>query len=440
MIEKVKDAKKKYFVVRTKIDIEYMLEKDKEHFNEQDLIKKIRNYVLSETKEGKAFLISSYRPDRWEFLKLVHAIDSSLPIPEKGIWGNFFAKTMAKFSDAFQDNAIEAAEKLIKDLDQWKEVKISVAVVGKNGCGKSSFINAIRGVDDDDDIAAKTDVVEGTTIPVKYFHPNNPNITLWDCPGIGSLKISDVETFCKDMKIKEYDACIIMTSERFGKVTAALAEKLKSMKKPFFLTRTKIDNDIKVNEERRRIPEETTLESIRRDCSNSLTSVKTPLHDKDIFLISNHHPGNWDFARLTTAIKNRLPTCVRESFLLTMAAFSRSILKQKVENLKGRIWMVAATNSFLPERISGGYSHIIEEVKFYRAGLGFPENPGGQQSIEKFYLKPDSDVENWLRKFDPRFNNSYTSLCRALNIVLEEMEKTALERLNETVRRGAHHV
>ncbi|XP_028404350.1 interferon-inducible GTPase 5-like [Dendronephthya gigantea] len=439
MIKKAKNAKKDIFIVRTKIDIEYTLEKDKEHFNEIAVM--IRNYVFRETEVEQIFLISNYRPDEWEFLKLIHAVERILPVSEKGIWENFFAKSMAKFSDAFKDNAIEAAEKLIEDLDQWKEVKISVAVVGKNGCGKSSFINAIRGVEDDDENAAKTDVVETTKSPVKYSHPNIPNIILADCPGIGSNDISDVEAFCRDIKIQEYDACIIMTSERFEKVTEALAEKLKSIKKPFFLTRTKIDNDIKVNEERRRIPEETTLESIRRDCSDSLTSAKAPLDDDDIFLISNHRPGKWDFAALRTAIKDRLPTRVREVFLLPIVAFSENILKQKVENLKDRIKKIAA-KQVLSSFASAHYSLIIEEVKFYRAGLGFPEKPGGREAIEKFYLKPDSNVEHWLREFDHCGYNSeeklYTFLCRALNNVLDEMGKAVLEHVDKTVRKGIY--
>jgi ribosome biogenesis GTPase A len=41
---------------------------------------------------------------------------------------------------------IEGAQKLMKEeLDEWKNVKISLAVVGYTGAGKSTFINAIRG-------------------------------------------------------------------------------------------------------------------------------------------------------------------------------------------------------------------------------------------------------------------------------------------------------
>ncbi|XP_028404347.1 uncharacterized protein LOC114526992 [Dendronephthya gigantea] len=451
MIQKVKSAKKSLFIIRTKIDIEYMVEKDKSQFNENALIEKIRKYILNETNltRKEIFLISNYRPSNWDFLKLIQAMEGVLPRPERGIWSHFFVKTMAKFSDAFQGNAIEAAEKLIKDLDEWKDVKISVAVIGKNGCGKSSFINAIRKVDDTDKThAAKTGIVETTTIPMKYFYPNNPNITLWDCPGIGSIALSKLDDYSESIKIMEYDAFIIMTSERFGKITKALAEKLKSINKPFFFTRTKIDNDVKDNAERRNIAETITLQTIKTDCSKSLKLANAPLNDNDIFLISNHNPDKWDFARLTTAINDQLPSRVRESFLFTVAVFSEGILRRKVEKLKDRIWKVAATQalrSLVPKILlsEDEYSIIIEEVKFYRSELGLPESPEGQEAIKKFYLQPNTDVKRWLEGFDAHCGvnlgeTNFTFLSRSMKNVLVEMETGALKLLNKTVEEATN--
>jgi putative ribosome biogenesis GTPase RsgA len=41
---------------------------------------------------------------------------------------------------------ITRAQKLMKEeLEGWKTINISLAIIGNSGVGKSSFINAIRG-------------------------------------------------------------------------------------------------------------------------------------------------------------------------------------------------------------------------------------------------------------------------------------------------------
>ena len=60
------------------------------------------------------------------------------------------------------------------------KIQLRIAVTGASGVGKSAFINAIRGVNDDDENAAPTGVVDTTREPTEYKHPNTPMISFVD--------------------------------------------------------------------------------------------------------------------------------------------------------------------------------------------------------------------------------------------------------------------
>ena len=61
---------------------------------------------------------------------------------------------------------------------QWEKTKIAISVTGEVKSGKSSFINVIRGLDDDAEGAAEVDTFECTKTPTPYEYPNNNLITL----------------------------------------------------------------------------------------------------------------------------------------------------------------------------------------------------------------------------------------------------------------------
>ncbi|KAK3525821.1 hypothetical protein QTP70_010322 [Hemibagrus guttatus] len=141
----------------------------------------------------------------------------------------------------------KATEKAQKQIDQLFNIPLHIAVTGESGTGKSSFINAIRDLDSDDEGAAKTGVTETTTDPTPYKHPTMPNVTLWDLPGIGSPKYT-AKNYCKQVQFKVYDFFIIISSERFKENDIMLAKEIKKRKKLFYFVRSKIDNDIRAEE------------------------------------------------------------------------------------------------------------------------------------------------------------------------------------------------
>ena len=89
LIAKVKAANKSFFLIRTKIDIENMSQKKKSEFKEEEMLSKIRNYVLKQTNhlsctEKDIFLINNYDPYGWDFFQLIESIIDLFPVPAIG--------------------------------------------------------------------------------------------------------------------------------------------------------------------------------------------------------------------------------------------------------------------------------------------------------------------------------------------------------------------
>ena len=121
------------------------------------------------------------------------------------------------------------------------------------------------------------------------------------------------ETYSEKVGLEKYDTFLILTDVRFTENDLLLAETLKSMKKSFFLVRTKIDQDVQNEKRKKAFNQEAMLNDIRKDCLKSFGA-----NEEVVFLISNHHPAKLDFAGLTQAILDILPEHQKESLTLTI--------------------------------------------------------------------------------------------------------------------------
>ena len=93
--------------------------------------------------------------------------------------------------------------------------------------------------------AAKVGVHECTKVPQCYDHPSNPNIKLWDLPGITNpIYNGDLEKYCKNVPLDKYDTYLIFGKDRFTADDLKLAERIRSTGKKFFFIRARIDQDV----------------------------------------------------------------------------------------------------------------------------------------------------------------------------------------------------
>ncbi|XP_053385775.1 interferon-inducible GTPase 1-like [Mercenaria mercenaria] len=97
---------------------------------------------------------------------------------------------------------------------EWKKIPLNIAITGASGVGKSSFINAIRGLTADDEGGAHVDVVEATKDVKPYTHPENENMVFWDLPGVGTPKFPR-EKYLKIMNFDSFDFFLILAAGRF---------------------------------------------------------------------------------------------------------------------------------------------------------------------------------------------------------------------------------
>ena len=234
-------------------------------------------------------------------------------------------------------------------------------------------------LDDEEGAAEVGDYKSTTKVPKPYQSSKYPNVKFWDLPGIGCLKLPDIDIYCKEVKLDEYDAFLILSSIRFTNYDLQLATKVRSMDKKFFLVRTKIDESVRNSKKRKKTFDQNAMfEETRRVCCKDLGELLSK--EEDIFLISNHEPDDpdLDFQRLLTAIKDEMPRYKKESFILSLN-LKIGGMAEKVKVLEQRIWRAALLSGFFAAvpipLLSFGVDVgiIIKELHHYRKALGLPE-------------------------------------------------------------------
>ncbi|XP_039368347.1 interferon-inducible GTPase 5-like [Mauremys reevesii] len=268
----------------------------------------------------------------------------------KADWCDLFSKWSSKLpslseeeTEKFQravkaGNLSEAMSVVNMSEVMLRNTKLNIAITGNSGSGKSSFINAIRSLNDDDRGAAETGVTETTKDPTAYPHPIHPNVIVWDLPGIGTTKYP-AETYLTDVKVCRYDFFIIIAAVRFTEADTKLAKEINSMGKKFYFVRTKVDADL-VNERRKRdFNEEKTLEAIRSDCMEQLQEAG--ISSPQVFLVSRWDFDKYDYPQLQETLANDLNIHKRHILICALPSTSEEILKEKQKALQEQIWKQA---------------------------------------------------------------------------------------------------
>nr|XP_017206911.1 interferon-inducible GTPase 5-like [Danio rerio] len=230
----------------------------------------------------------------------------------------------------------EKTRKLKDKLTELENVTLNMAITGMTGAGKSSFVNALRGLRDDDEGAASTGTTETTMKPNMYEHPFMPNVKIWDLPGIGSPKFR-AKKYLKDVNFHMYDFFLIVTSERFRENDIELAKAINKSNKLFYFIRTKIDNDVRAESNKRNFDERVLLDKIREDCKVNLLK----LNISKIFLISSFHLERYDFQKLVNTLEEELPKNKRFALIQSLPVYSLETLTKKITYFKKLIWLNA---------------------------------------------------------------------------------------------------
>lgn len=226
--------------------------------------------------------------------------------------GKFPEDCIGNIKDLFaSESPAQIPQKIENLLQLYDCFKIDIAVTGESGAGKSSLINAFLGLCPDDVGAAKTGVIETTMKATKYLHPIFSQVRLWDLPGMGTPSFKS-KNYVKTMNLDVYDMFIVVISERVRENNMLLVDKIAQQKKPFYVIRTKIDNDMRSQRRKRNFSEANALKKIKEDCEKYLKEKNL---DNDMFLVSAYEPLNYEMPRLMDTFNNEVPQIRAELFV-----------------------------------------------------------------------------------------------------------------------------
>ncbi|XP_030649746.1 interferon-inducible GTPase 5-like [Chanos chanos] len=252
-------------------------------------------------------------------------------------------KDLEEIKEAMENKDLSTVVEKVQDyFEQQDRVELNIAITGESGSGKSTFINAFRGLGDEEEGSAPTGVVETTMKPEVYPHPKYPNVKVWDLPGIGTPNFK-ADEYLEEVGFQRYDFFIIVSSDRFRECHAQLANEINKMKKKFYFIRSKIDSNIDAESRKKNFNKEKMLDVIRRDCMKGLQSIGVSC--PDVFLISCFDLGSYDFGLLEETMERELPQHKRHALMLALPNISLDINNKKRKALQADIWKLAALSA-----------------------------------------------------------------------------------------------
>ncbi|XP_039368346.1 interferon-inducible GTPase 5-like [Mauremys reevesii] len=402
---------KKFFFLRSKVDLDLYTEKHKKSFNAERTLENIRTDCIKKLlREGmsspQVFLVSSREFQKYDSPQLQKTLlkelyhhkmetfggteaprSSGTAEDSETHWAGLFSKWSSKlpglseeeteeFQMAVKAGNLSRAFSVVKKSDELlTNIKINIAITGNSGSGKSSFINAIRSLNDDDSGAAETGLAGKKKTP--YSDPKHPNVILWDLPGIGTMNFP-AETYLKDMNFDQYDFFIIIAAGRFTEADTNLAKEISRMGKKFYFVRSKVDVDLANEQRKRDFKEEKTLEAIRSDCMEQLQ--KAGIISPQVFLVSRWDFDKYDFPRLQEVLANELDTHRRHVLICALPNTSEEILKEKQKVLQEQIWKQALKSCALAAvplpflSVKCDVNILVENMRQYCQCFGLDED------------------------------------------------------------------
>ncbi|XP_048356161.1 interferon-inducible GTPase 5-like isoform X2 [Sphaerodactylus townsendi] len=348
VLKTLKQKGKTFLLVRTKVDLDVHTAERRLRFkfNLAEQLRVIRK-ELTETlaKNGmdttRVFLVSGLETEKYEFTRFEDSLEGevlSLKRSHDGDLEDLKAVSQKKTEQLYNicqgGSLAEVPGVIYSTLRESSQVRLDVAVIGEVGCGKSSLVNALRGVGAREPDAAPTGVT-GTTDKAKaYPLPLVPLLYLWDLPGVGVTE-EDVS----HLDLSRYDFFLLVASERYKHAHSCLARAITAAGKKAFFVRSKIDVDMGTQPESQLISKEELQEKIRKKCLEDLK--KDGVLSPQVFLVSSVMHGAYDLPRLQEVLVGIAPYLKKKALRRAIPTVLSRLVRRKSKVLMKDVWIKA---------------------------------------------------------------------------------------------------
>ena len=282
------------------------------------------------------------------------------------ICGNFSAIDLWK--KLARSGPQNIADYINQHLNRWKTEKVRFAVVGRSASGKSTFINKLRDVKEDEEGFAGVGFGNQAQKITEYKHPVNENIIFCDVPGL-SMKFNK-HKFRKMINLASYNYIFLFFESVLTEDDEWLMERIQKVKIPFCLVRSKVDNEVN-SDNGRKVGENDTLLQIRQTIKESLAD-ETAFATVELFLISSEKPYIGEMFKLHDHIKEMLPANQYSAVMLSLPILTEMVAEKKLLELRERMSFVSIgaavysciypylDNSFTIALITGEVRHYVK--------------------------------------------------------------------------------
>lgn len=328
------------------------------------------------------------------------------------------------------------AQSLSKYTESSKKVKVNVAVAGESGTGKSSFINAIRGLKHGDSSFAEVGFGDTTMEIKKYQHPKNKRIQLYDLPGYNTTKMT-LQNLLKDLNLSDFDCFLLFFYPVPSTADKTFVKQLQTAGTKFCFVRTKLDEDFE-NGELDGMSKEEVLSEIKKKVDLSSDHFEE-LKNAVKFYISSYEPSVGEMNELISFIENQINPRKFEALLLSLPSLTEEVIQKKYQSLQKSAVLLAVRFAFFYPLFFKIEKNIKAEIEMYFQT--FELNTTLEKNVKDLKHRFSEGICHLLEEFDngvsgmwsprKRYFFCKTFLMNLIDELLEDAKTMYKHMLNE---------